>query len=77
MEDGAHGLSGTTVVVDILKGLQFELEKLESFAKGLTGILLQNWNQLDAVGALKHNKLLFNEPSTNKQLLQIHACSGY
>lgn len=49
MEDGARGHSGTVVVVDMLKGLQFELEKLKSFAKGLTGILLQNWNQLGSV----------------------------
>ena len=52
MEDGAHGSSCTTAVVDILKALQVELEKLESFAKGLTGILLQNWNQLDTVHVL-------------------------
>lgn len=76
MEDGARGHSGTIVVVDMLKGLQFELEKLKSFAKGLTGILLQNWNQLGSVGAWKH-KLLFNEPSINKQLLQIQVCNGY
>lgn len=76
MEDGACGHSGTIVVVDMLKGLQFELEKLKSFAKGLTGILLQNWNQLDSVGAWTHT-LLFNEPSINKQLLQIQVSNGY